>query len=213
MLLATILVLPNGKSCLYFTRVLCLMEELFDYLLQFGSLNSQQLKLIASKATPLALPKDAYFLEAGQVPRQVGFLLEGVLRICYYNNKGDEITRNFIDEWHLTTKLGGLEEGLASTEYVQAVTACQLLVFTKRDWDELTHTIVGWREMVLQMTSRHLTEKLARISPMMTQDATTRYLEFMENYPRLANRIPLAYLASFLGITQSSLSRIRKNIR
>lgn len=189
------------------------MEELFDYLLQFGPLNSQQLKLIASKATPLALPKDAYFLEAGQVPRQVGFLLEGVLRICYYNNKGDEITRNFIDEWHLTTKLGGLEEGLASTEYVQAVTECQLLVFTKRDWDELTHTIVGWREMVLQMTSRHLTEKLARISPMMTQDATTRYVEFMENYPRLANRIPLAYLASFLGITQSSLSRIRKNIR
>jgi CRP-like cAMP-binding protein len=189
------------------------MEELFGYLLQFGSLNQRQLELIASKATPLALPKDAYFLEAGQVSRQVGFLLEGVLRICYYNNKGDEITRNFIDEWHLSTNLRGLEDGLASTEYVQAITECRLLVFTKRDWDELAHTIVGWSEMVHKMTSKHLMEKLARISPMMTQDATTRYLGFLENYPQLANRIPLAYLASFLGITQSSLSRIRKNIR
>jgi hypothetical protein len=67
--------------------------------------------------------------------------------------------------------------------------------------------------MVHKMTSKHLREKLARISPMVTQDATTRYLEFIENNPQLANRIPLSYLASFLGMTQSSLSRIRKNIR
>ncbi len=189
------------------------MDELFAYLLQFGALNQQQLDLIASKATALSLPKDAYFLEAGHVSRQVGFLLEGVLRICYYNNKGDEITRNFIDELHLTTDLRGLEYGLASPEYVQAVTDCRLLVFAKRDWDELAHTMVGWSEMVHKMTAKHLREKLALISPLVAQDATTRYQEFLEHYPRLANRIPLSYLASFLGITQSSLSRIRKNIR
>jgi CRP-like cAMP-binding protein len=189
------------------------MEELFTYLLQFGSLNQRQQELIASKTTTLLLPKDAYFLEAGQVARHVGFMLEGVLRICYYNNKGDEITRNFVDEHHLVADLRGLEYGLASPEYVQAVTDCRLLLFSKRDWDELAHTIVGWSDMVHKMTSRHLMDKLARISPMVAQDATTRYLEFFENYPRLAGRIPLSYLASFLGITQSSLSRIRKNIR
>jgi len=123
------------------------MDELFGYLLQFGTLNQRQLDLIASKATALSLPKDAYFLEAGQVSRRVGFLLEGVLRICYYNNQGAEITRNFIDELHLTTNLRGLEDGLASPEYVQAVTGCRLLVFAKRDWDELAHTIVGWTEI------------------------------------------------------------------
>jgi CRP-like cAMP-binding protein len=189
------------------------MDELFSYLLQFGSLNQRQLELIASKATPLALPKEAYFLEAGQVARRVGFVLEGVLRICYYDNKGQEITRNFVDEHHLLADPRALEYGLASAEYVQAVTDCQLLVFTKRDWDELGHTIVGWSDIVHKMTAKHLIDKLARISPMVAQDATTRYQEFMENYPKLVNRIPLSYLASFLGITQSSLSRIRKNIR
>jgi CRP-like cAMP-binding protein len=151
------------------------MDELTAYLLQFGSLNPRQLALIASKTTALSLPKDAYFLEAGHISRRVGFLLEGVLRICYYDNKGAEITRNFIDELHLTTNLRGLEDGLASAEYVQAVTDCRLLVFAKHDWDELAHTIVGWRDMVHQMTSQHLHEKLARISPMVVQDATTRY--------------------------------------
>lgn len=189
------------------------MDKLTAYLLQFGSLNPRQLELIASKTTTLSLPKDAYFLEAGQIARRVGFLLEGVLRICYYDNKGVEITRNFIDELHLTTNLRGLEDGLASAEYVQAVTDCRLLVFGKHDWDELAHTIVGWSDMVHKMTSQHLHEKLARISPMVVQDATTRYLAFLGNYPQLTNRIPLSYLASFLGITKSSLSRIRKNIR
>lgn len=43
-----------------------------------------------------------------------------------------------------------------------------------------------------------------------SQDATTRYLEFMENYPSLINRVPLTYIASYLGVTQQLLSRIRK---
>ena len=189
------------------------MDEFLAYLLQFSSLNQQQLDLIAGKATTLSLRKDTYLLEAGQIPRQVAFVLEGVIRICYYDNKGDEITRNFIDEHRLATDLRGLEYGLASAEYLQAETDCQLLVFAKREWEELAHTIVGWQDIMNQITAQHLREKLARISPMVAQDATTRYLEFIENYPRLANRIPLAHLASFLGITQSSLSRIRKNIR
>jgi len=189
------------------------MDEFLAYLLQFGSLNQRQLDLIAGKATDLSLRKDAYLLGAGQVARQVAFVLEGVIRICYYDNKGNEITRNFIDEHRLATDLRGLEYGLASSEYLQAVTDCRLLVFAKRDWDELAHTIVGWNDMLNRITAQHLREKLARISPMVTQDATTRYRKFLENYPPLANRIPLAHLASFLGITSSSLSRIRKNIR
>ena len=189
------------------------MNEFVAYLSQFGSLNQQELALITSKTTALSLRKEAYFLEAGQVARQVGFVLEGVLRVCYYSNKGREITRNFIVEHQLAVDLRGLEHGVASAEYVQAVTDCQLLVFTKGDWDELARTIAGWRDIVHQMTAEHLREKLARIGPLVAQDASTRYLEFIENYPRLANRVPLAYLASFLGITPSSLSRIRKNIR
>ncbi|MEJ7660369.1 MAG: hypothetical protein WKG07_12495 [Hymenobacter sp.] len=80
------------------------MEEFLAYLSQFGSLNEQQLDLIASKGSTLALRKDAYLLEAGQVARQVAFVLEGVIRICYYDNKGNEITRNFIAEHRLATE-------------------------------------------------------------------------------------------------------------
>ena len=71
------------------------MKEFFEYVLQFGNLNKQQIDLIVSKATEVELRKDEFYWEAGKTVRKVGFLAEGVLRVYYYNNKGEEITRYF----------------------------------------------------------------------------------------------------------------------
>ena len=74
------------------------MEELIEYILQFGNLNQQQINLVSKKATELELKKDEYYLEAGKIARQFGFMVEGIARVCYYNNKGEEITKYFIEE-------------------------------------------------------------------------------------------------------------------
>ncbi len=188
------------------------MEELIEYILQFGNLNKQQIDLIASKATALKLHKNEYFSEAGKIPRQVGFVMEGVLHGCYYNNKGEEITRCFIPENNMAVDYPNFEANSASAEYLQASTDCQLFVFSKQDWGELSHTIVGWDSIKHKIVQKCLYQK-SRKSPKISQDATTRYLEFLENYPTLTNRIALSQIASYLGVTQQSLSRIRKNIR
>lgn len=189
------------------------MKELIAYILQFGNLNQQEIELISKKATVATLSKDEYFWEAGKVVKQVGFITEGIIRVCYYNNKGEEITRYFIDENHLIIDWRNFETNMAVTEYLQAATDCKLIVFSKQDWKEISDTIAGWDNIVQKMNTQNHTEKIERRSPLVSQDATTRYTEFIENYPTIANRVPLSYIASYLGITQSSLSRIRKNIR
>jgi len=189
------------------------MKELIEYILQFGNLNQQQIDLILKKATELELRKEEYFSEAGKVSVQVGFIVDGIMRVCYYDNKGEEITKYFIDENNLVVDLESFDNGICSSAYVQAVTDCKLIVFSKTDWDELLNTIVGWDTIVHKIISKALIQKVARRSPLVSEDATTRYLSFMKLFPNVLNRIPLSYLASYLGITQSSLSRIRKNIR
>lgn len=185
------------------------MKEFIEYLLQFGSLNPQQIDLISKKGKEVDLQKDEYFAEAGKMLKNVGFIIEGVLRICYYNNEGDEITKYFLDEDHLIFYFK--QEPI--TEYVQAATDCRLIVFPNTEWKDIENTIVGWEEIFQKIVNKTLLEKLQRRSPLIEQDATTRYLHFLENFPTLANRVPLSYIASYLGITPSSLSRIRKNLR
>lgn len=188
------------------------MDELIEYILRFGNLNTQQIDLIRQSATEKELHKDEYFSEAGKIPKQVGFIVKGVIRGCYYNNKGDEITRCFISENNLVVDIVNFDANTASSEYLQACTDCVLIVFSKQKWEELSHTIVGWDIIKSKMVQLCMFQK-SRKGPVISQDATTRYLEFMENYPSLTNRVPLAYIASYLGVTQQSLSRIRKNIR
>jgi len=189
------------------------VEALINYLLQFGNLNNQQIDFISSKSTELVLRKEDYFSEAGKIAKQVGFILDGILRVCYYNNKGEEITNYFIDENNFVVDLDSFDNNIPSSGYVQSITDCKLIVFPKQNWKEIANTIVGWESIVNKIVKKSLIQKIERRSPLVSEDATTRYLAFIEKYPQLVNRIPLSYLASYLGVTQSSLSRIRKNIR
>lgn len=188
------------------------MKALINYLLQFGHLNQQQIDLIKSKGVLKELKMDEYYQEAGKIPREVIFLTEGIFRICYYNHKGEEVTKYFIDENNFVVDINSYNQQIPSSEYAQTITDCKYIVFSKEAMHELSMTIIAWDGIISKITAKALAEKVNKISSMMPEDATERYMSFLKKFPSLANRVPLSYLASYLGITQSSLSRIRKNI-
>lgn len=188
------------------------MKEFIEYILQFGNLNSQQINFISSKGEIIELKKNEYLAEAGKQVSRIAFILDGVVRICYYDNKGDEITRYFFDKNHLLYSPEFMT-AMPMPEYWQAATDCTLVVFSIRDWNEISDTVIGWDEIIQKIANKNHKDKLDRRSSLVALDATTRYQEFLAQFPALANQIPLSYIASYLGITQSSLSRIRKNIR
>ena len=183
-----------------------------NFLLRVSHFTPQQLQLIGSKAVERTYLVGAYFSEAGRVAREIGFVVSGVFRACYFDNAGNEITKYFIDDNHFVVDLQSYQYQLPSTEYVQAVTEVQALVFSDQDWQTLSHTIVGWAEAEQKIITQALLEKIDRLSPLVNQDADTKYRAFLTKYPTLANRIPLSYLASYIGVTPQSLSRIRRNL-
>lgn len=189
------------------------MEELINYILEFGHLNQKQIELIEKNSEEITLSKGEYFSEAGKISKRLGFMLDGVIRNCYYNNKGDEITRSFAMEGCFTVDLNSFVNQIPSTEYIQAITDCKLIVISKKNWDELSSTIVDWERISSKIIAKTMTHIVNRISPLVSGDTATSYKMFLEQYSNLINRVPLAYVASYLGVTQSSLSRIRKNIR
>lgn len=211
-LTAHVIFLPNGNLVLWVIHYLYIMEAMINLILQFGDLNKQQIEFLLSKVEMLEFKKHEYLSEAGKVPRYVAFVVEGVFRFCYYNNKSEEITNYFVDEGNFVVDNEKFESQIAASEYVQAVTDCKVLVFSKKSWDEISNTIVGWEMMKAKMVKKCLTLAMERRSPLISEDATTRYLSFIKAFPNLINRISLSYVASYLGVTQQSLSRIRRSI-
>ena len=181
---------------------------------QFGRLTSQEQDLIAQQGLRVTLRKGDYFVEPGSGAQRIGFVEAGVLRIYNSTAAGTDITRYFIEERHPLLEVREPDcEDPATPCLVQAITACELVVFTAQQWQSLAEVIPSWNAIVHNIMAHELREKVARIVPMVNQDAAARYRSFLVQYPRLANRVPLAYLASYLGMTPSSLSRIRKAIR
>src|SRR5690606_35762486 len=148
------------------------MEKFIDYVLRFGNLNKQQIELIKSKGTEIELCKDEYYWEAGKTVKQIGFLTDGVIRVFYYNNKGEEITRYFIDENHLILSGNTVDEVYTPSEYLSAITDCTLVVFTRTDWRDILDTIIGWESIVQKIITKHHSEKIIRRSELVSQDGT-----------------------------------------
>jgi len=181
-----------------------------NFLLRFQHFTPQQLQWIGSQAVERRFKAGAYFAEAGRVAQEIGFVVSGVFRVCYFDKDGNDITKYFIEEDNFVVDLQSYQHQLPSTEYVQAVTEAQVLIFTARTWQSFATTIVDWHKVESKLISRALLEKVRRLSPLVNENATTRYQHFLKEFPALANRIPLSYLASYIGVTQQSLSRIRR---
>ncbi|WP_343672018.1 Crp/Fnr family transcriptional regulator [Chitinophaga sp.] len=186
------------------------MELFTNYLLQFGHLNEQQIRLIHGKLKLRHLAKGEYLSEAGQVARELAYVVTGVLRSSYYNNKGDDVTQYFITENYCYADLDSFLHRVFAMGYVQAVTDCDLIVINIDDYEELSATIMNWDLIFQKIATKFLMEKTNKLRGNISEEAQTKYELFLQNFPNLVNRVPLVYVASFLGITPSSLSRIRR---
>ncbi len=186
------------------------MQRFINYLLQHGNLNEEDKIFISEKIKVVELNKNDFFSKRNQITNQFGFTLEGVLRTCYYNEDEDLVTKYFICENEFAIDLLSYSTQTPSKECIIAVTNCKLAVITRSDIKEIASVVPTWNEIIKAVTARSMMVKINRISPMVKDDAKAKYNKFLENYPGLANKIPLALIASFLGITSSSLSRFRR---
>lgn len=158
LVVSTISVYDRSRHFRTNTSYLASRENLINFLLQFGDLNQQQIDLIKSKVKSVELKKEAYFSEAGKTAKEVAFVDEGILSVCCYTDKGQEITRYFIDENNVAVDLNSFTYKTPSSEYVQAVTDCNLLVFTADALTDLSATIIPWDSITSRITARSLME-------------------------------------------------------
>ncbi len=188
------------------------MNTLVEYINQFGSIDNQTNEKLLNYLKLEQLQKDEYFLEAGRYCNRIGFIKKGVFRIFFIDKDGNEITRYFLSEKQFIVDLSAYNNKTLASDNIQSLTESEIIVLDRMSMDTIPTFFKEWNNILHKITENALLEKMHHRSNLVNQDATAKYVEFLKLHPNLVNRIPLGYLASYLGIKQQSLSRIRKKI-
>ena len=178
---------------------------------KFQNLTNEDKELLKNSTKIITISKGIHYLKSGRVCNYIGFVLDGIMRTYRIDNNSDEITMYFIKENQFAVDIESFNSRKISDINIQAITDCKLIQIDFNDFEYLKNNISSWGQITLEITNYALLEKLRNRSSLVAEDAPTRYEKFIQEQPEIVQRVPLIYIASYLGITPQSLSRIRKS--
>jgi CRP-like cAMP-binding protein len=183
-----------------------------DYLRKNNILNNAEIEQFNKLITNRILNKGDYFIRQGDTCKEVAFILKGTLRSYYISEKGEEITYCISFPNNFMTAYSSFITSQCTEENIQAITQVHLLTIPKSKIDTLVNQSPNWVKFLKFMAEQQYLELEKRIFQLQKNNALQRYVDLLKNQPALISSIPLQYLASYLGVTQRHLSRIRREI-
>lgn len=167
---------------------------------------------VVAQFKPMKIERNGYILKAGAVCNASHFIEKGIMRSYAYNLEGDEVTTAFYPSNSYSSDLLSFFKRTPAKEYIQAITDCETWYITYEDMQDSFHTIPEFREFGrLNIVTQYSLLKERMLSNLQ-EAAEKRYADLIQTHPDIAQHVPLKYIASYLGIADTSLSRIRKEI-
>ncbi|MDD9301770.1 MAG: Crp/Fnr family transcriptional regulator [Desulfobacter sp.] len=162
---------------------------------------------------PLQMDENEYFIIQGARPDRFAFIISGIFRVFCISEGGDEKTLSFRTRGQFLAAYTPFIENKETWYSIQALEQGQLIYLLFEDYIRLFAGHACWEKVAKEYMIRLFIEKENRERSFLTEDARTRYLGFKKQYPEIEKRIPNFYIASYLGISPVTLSRIRGEIK
>ena len=156
------------------------------------------------------LDKNDYFSKEGQSTKDIGFIFNGILRIYYLNAKGEEWNKHFLQKSDFIASSISPEK--KSITNIQALTKTTILCVPYSELVKLSTKYNEISSFIQKLTFSYLEQKQDREISLLSEEAMNNYLNFRTSYSGLENKIQHYHIASYLGITPTQLSRLRKKI-
>lgn len=185
------------------------MEKFIPYLSSIHPLKPREWAAVRDLFQPHSLPKDAYFADVGELSQRIALLEEGLMRAYYQAPNGQQYNKTLFAPPCFVGALSSLTSGKPNKIYLQTLTPCELWVADYPELVELFDEHPGLERLARRMAEMVFIEKEEREIALVLNNATERYLQFLEEFGEHAQRIPLYHIASYLGVTPTQLSRIR----
>lgn len=188
-------------------------KDFYSFLAPFGSLDKRHVDQLLSTAEEVNYKKGDYFIREGETGQRIGFLLSGVARVYHHANDKEYTSYfNFPERNRLVASFESFLTGKPSKENIHFLTDARLIVFSRASLDTLYAESQAFSELGRKLAEYNYLLAMKRIFSLQHDTAQLRYVQLLDIYPDLVNTIPHHYIASYLGITPESLSRIRKEL-
>lgn len=184
------------------------MSSLFQYFKKFNPLSKEAEKAIAEISSIVTIKKNKDLQPIGHTCKTIYFIKKGVARIYYFKD-GIDITESFFFEDSIIARVESLFTGKPSRKAIQILEDAEIIAINSTQLFKLYDTYPEIERLFRKIFEAAYVETVNRIEGMQFHSAEERYNALLSEAPNVLMRVPLKYVASFLGITQVSLSRIR----
>lgn len=186
------------------------MTELEQYIKSyFGVVNADDLKTIVSLFKLKTIKKGEFLLKTGKHCDNLSFVQSGLLRM-FITTDEKEITQWISTKGYFSTDLSSFVFDTVSLLSIQALTDSEVYSITKADYQIIGELVPKWHELEKLFLVRCFVTLEERVFSHLSMTAEERYDYFFENNREIFNQVPLQYIASMLGMTPETFSRIRK---
>ena len=185
------------------------MSELKKHIIQTFGFTESEFQQIKEFFKPKVILEGDYFLKEGQYVKLMGFVEKGILReFLYVNDK--EVTKWFSTRGYFAVDLSGfLFEEKSKVNY-KAMTDVELLTISKENYNKISTRVARWDKLEKMFLAKCFIVLENRVVSHLALNAEERYNQLFAFNPSLFNEVPLNQIASMLGMTAETLSRIRK---
>ena len=184
------------------------MTSLFQYFKKFNSLSKEAENAIAEISNSITIGKNKDLQPIGHTCKTIYFIKKGVARIYYFKD-GIDITESFFFENSIIARVESLFTGKPSRKAIQILENAEIIAIDANKLFKLYDEYPEIERLFRKIFEAAYVETVNRIEGMQFHSAEERYNALLTEAPNVLMRVPLKYVASYLGITQVSLSRIR----
>ncbi|MFT3911746.1 MAG: Crp/Fnr family transcriptional regulator [Ferruginibacter sp.] len=185
-------------------------EKLVQFFYNSNLVSLATAKEIASRFSPKTIAKNQFFLTEGKCCDEYLFLEHGFMRSFAHDLEGNDVTTNFHAQNQVVFEVSSFFNRTRSKENIQALTDCNGYYITYEQLNELFHALPEFREFGRSILVKGFSSLKNRMLSMITETAEERYAQLVKTNPEIFQYAALKNIASYLGITDTSLSRIRK---